>query len=131
MEKRLTLVRLAVDLYVDLDINANVVRLVVLDNEHVHSVRAHRRLHIHCRLQANGSKLIIHSAIKKCIEILCRPVIHLACEFVLTILVLQACCAVTTKYGIPSNFVRKLLSHFKSRFQQHNLIFSNRNVIIF
>ena len=53
--RRLTLVRLSVDLYVDLDINAHVVRLVVLDYEHVHSVRADRSLNIHRRLQTYQS----------------------------------------------------------------------------
>ena len=49
----------------------------------------------------------------------------------LTISVLQACCAVTTEYGIPSNFVRKSTASFQIKISTAQLIFSNRNVIIF
>ena len=41
----------------------------------------------------------------------------------LTISVLHAWRSVTTEYGIPSDFVRNRLGHFKSKFQQYNLIF--------
>ena len=41
----------------------------------------------------------------------------------LTISVLQACCAVTTEYGIPSDFVRKSTASLQIKIQQHNLIF--------
>ena len=49
----------------------------------------------------------------------------------LTISVLQACCAVTTEYGIPSNFVRKSTASLQIKISTAKLNFSNRNVIIF
>ncbi len=48
----------------------------------------------------------------------------------LTISVLQACCAVTTEYGIPSNFVRKSTASLQIKISTAQLNFSNRNVII-
>ena len=66
-------------------------------------------------------------------SILCQVVekIYRYMEIVLTISVLQACCAVTTEYGIPSNFARKSTASLQTKIStaQHN--FSNRNVIIF
>ena len=49
----------------------------------------------------------------------------------LTISVLQACCAVTTEYGIPSNFVRKSTASLQIKISIAQLNFSNRNEIIF
>ena len=46
----LTLVGLTIDLDVHLDVNANVVGLVVVDQEHVHSIGADGSLHIDGRL---------------------------------------------------------------------------------
>ena len=48
----------------------------------------------------------------------------------LTISVLQACCAVTTEYSIPSNFVRKSTASLQIKISTAQLNFSNRNVII-
>ena len=50
---------------------------------------------------------------------------------VLTISVLQACCAVTTEYGIPSNFVRKSTASLQVKISTAQLNFSNRNIILF
>ena len=41
----------------------------------------------------------------------------------LTIPVLQACCAVTTEYGIPSNFVRKLTASLQIKISKAQLNF--------
>ena len=49
----------------------------------------------------------------------------------LTISVLQACCAVTTEYGIPSEFVRKSTGSFQIKISTAQFNFSNRNEIIF
>ena len=49
----------------------------------------------------------------------------------LTISVLQPCCAATTEYGIPSDFVRKLTALLQIKISTAQLNFSNRNVIIF
>ena len=49
----------------------------------------------------------------------------------LTISVLQACCAVTTEYGIPSDFVRKSTASLQIKISTAQLNFSYRNVIIF
>ena len=49
----------------------------------------------------------------------------------LTISVLQACCAVTTEYGIPSNVVRKSTASLQIKISTAQLNFSNRNVILF
>ena len=49
----------------------------------------------------------------------------------LTISVLQACCAVTTEYGIPSNFIRKSTASLQIKISTAQLNFSNRNVMIF
>ena len=49
----------------------------------------------------------------------------------LTISVLQACCAVTTEYAIPSGFVRKSTASLQIKISTAQLNFSNRNVIIF
>ena len=49
----------------------------------------------------------------------------------LTISVLQACCAVTTEYGIPSDIVRKSTASLKIKISTAQVNFSNRNVIIF
>ena len=49
----------------------------------------------------------------------------------LTISVLQACCAVTTEYGIPSNFISKSTASLQIKISTAQLNFSNRNVIIF
>ena len=50
----------------------------------------------------------------------------------LTISVLQACCAVTTEYGITSDFVRKSTASLLIKFSTARLnFFLNRNVIIF
>ena len=49
----------------------------------------------------------------------------------LTISVLQACCAVTTEYGIPSDIVRKSTASFKIKISTAQVNFSNWNVIIF
>ena len=50
---------------------------------------------------------------------------------ILTISVLQACCAVTTEYGIPSDFVRKSTASFQIKNSTAQLNFPNRKVIIF
>ena len=50
---------------------------------------------------------------------------------VLTISVLQACCAVTTEYGIPSNSIKKSTASLQIEISTAQLNFSNRNVIIF
>ena len=52
-------------------------------------------------------------------------------QLLLTISVLQACCAVTTEYSIPSDFVRKLTASLQIKISTAQLNFSNRNVIIF
>ena len=44
---------------------------------------------------------------------------------------LQACCAVTTEYGIPSNFIRKSTASLQIKISTAQLNFSNRNVMIF
>ena len=49
----------------------------------------------------------------------------------LTISVLQACCAVTTEYGIPSDFVRKATASLQNKISTAQVNFLNRNVIIF
>ena len=49
----------------------------------------------------------------------------------LTISVLQACCAVTTEYGIPSNFIRKSIASLQIKISTAQLNFLNRNVMIF
>ena len=49
----------------------------------------------------------------------------------LTISVLQACCAVTTEYGIPNNFVKKSTASLQIKISIAQLNFSNRNEIIF
>ena len=49
----------------------------------------------------------------------------------LTISVLQAYCAVITKYGVPSDFVRKSTASLQITFSRAQLHLSNRNVIIF
>ena len=54
-----------------------------------------------------------------------------ASKVVLTISVLQACCAVTTEYGIPSDFVRKSTRSLQIKISTAQFNFSNRNVIIF
>ena len=48
--------------------------------------------------------------------------------FILTIPVLEACCALITKYGIPSDFVRKLTASLQIKFSTAQVNFSNRNV---
>ena len=50
---------------------------------------------------------------------------------ILTISVLQACCAMTTEYGIPSDFVRKLTASLQIKISTAHTNFSNTNVIIF
>ena len=49
----------------------------------------------------------------------------------LTISVLQACCAVTPEYGIPSHFIRKSTASPQIKISTAQLNFSNRNVMIF
>ena len=56
---------------------------------------------------------------------------HLSFITTLTISVLQACCAVTTEYGIPSDIVRKSTVSLKIKISTAQVNFSNRNVIIF
>ena len=53
------------------------------------------------------------------------------CDKCLTISVLQACCAVTTEYGIPSNLIRKSTASLQIKISTAQLNFSNRNVMIF
>ena len=71
-------------------------------------------------LNAKKSKFMIFKHVNKTIEPLS-----------LTISVLQACCAVTTEYGIPSEFVRKSTASLQIKISTAQLNFSNRNVIIF
>ena len=47
---------------------------------------------------------------------------------VLTISVLQACCAVNTEYGIPSDFVRKSTASLQIKISAAQLIFSNSTI---
>ena len=66
----------------------------------------------------------------------CQLMLFMDCEneidlLLLTISVLQACCAVTTEYGIPSGIVRKLTASLKIKISTAQVDFSNRNVIIF
>ena len=51
-------------------------------------------------------------------------------QIVLTISVLEAYCAVITEFGIPSDFVRKLVASLQIKISAAQLNFSNRNVII-
>ena len=50
-------------------------------------------------------------------------------EAALTISVRNACCAVITEYGIPSDFVRKSTVSLQIKISTPQLNFSNRNVI--
>ena len=49
----------------------------------------------------------------------------------LTISVLQACCAVTTEYGIPGDFVKTSTASLQIKISTAQVNFSNRKVIIF
>ena len=48
---------------------------------------------------------------------------------ILTISILQPCCAVTTEYGIPTEFVRTSTGALQIKISAAQHIFSNRNVI--
>ena len=68
------------------------------------------------------------------VDILTNKVLELVSKLVVhssTISVLQACCAVTTEYGIPSNFVRKSTASLQIKISTAQRNFSNRNVTIF
>ena len=56
-----------------------------------------------------------------------RPVLKYRCTFK-TISVLQACCAVTTEYGIPSNFIRKSTASLQIKISTAQLNFLNGSV---
>ena len=45
--------------------------------------------------------------------------------------VIQAYCAMTTEYGIPSDLVRKSTASLQIKISSPQLNFSNRNIIIF
>ena len=49
----------------------------------------------------------------------------------LTISVLQACCTVTTEYGIPGDFVKTSTASLQIKISTAQVNFSNRKVIIF
>ena len=55
----LTLVGGTIHLDVHLDVNAHVVGLVVVNQEHVHAIGAHRRLHVHGRLHTDIPNIYI------------------------------------------------------------------------
>ena len=57
--------------------------------------------------------------------------INSGCFKILTISVLQACCAVTTEYGIPGDFVKTSTASLQIKISTAQVNFSNRNVIIF